>query len=122
MQLRLVAQLRGVIRRDKDANVFVSYCPALNIFSQGKSDDQAQQALGSAVGLFLHSCYERGQLDQALRDAGFSKSSRTGIVPVKSLDQNQEWIAIEKRYDEVFNFDVPLHLIAGQQTQPVGAA
>ena len=33
MQLRLVAQLRGVIRRDKDANVFVSYCPRL-IFSR----------------------------------------------------------------------------------------
>ena len=121
MQFRLVAQLRGVIRRDEDASVFVSYCPALNIFSQGESEDEARRAIGSAVGLFLDACYERGQLDRALREAGFSKSSRTGVVPVKSLGLDQEWIAVQERYDEVFDFDVPLHLIASQHSQNVGA-
>ena len=119
MQFRLVAQLRGVIRYDEDAKVFVSYCPALNIFSQGESEELAQRALGSAVGLFLHACYERGQLDQALREAGFSKSSCTGLVPVES-HPGQEWIAAEERYNEVFDFDAPLHLIASQHTQNVG--
>lgn len=121
MQFRLVAQLRGFIRHDTDAHVHVSYCPALNIFSQGESEDQARRAIGSAVSLFLQSCYERGQLDRALREAGFRASSRTGIVPVKSLGLDQEWIAVEERYEEVFDFDVPLHLIASQHSQNVGA-
>ena len=119
MQFTFVARLRGVIRQDEETDAFVSYCPALNIFSQAESEERARQALGSAVSLFLNTCYERGQLDRALREAGFGKSSRTGIMP---LGEDVEWIAVQERYDEVFDFDVPLHLIADQDSQRLAGA
>lgn len=114
MVLQIQVNLSGAIRRDEDAGVFVSYCPALKIYSQGEDEAQALEAIKSAVMLFLTTCIDRGQMDTALRSVGFNKTSPGGMIPV---DQRaSEWIAIkEAKFDEAFEFTVPINLIAAQQ-------
>ena len=48
-----------------------SSCPALGVHSQGPTQKKAEENLIEALQLFLVSCYERGTLDQVLRDSGF---------------------------------------------------
>src|SRR5687767_12373843 len=111
MVLQIQVNLSGAIRKDDAANVFVSYCPALKLYSQGEDETQALEAIKSAVTLYLATCIDRGQLDAALRAVGFDKTSVGGMVPVE--ERMVEWIAIkEMKFDEAFEFTVPINLIA----------
>jgi predicted RNase H-like HicB family nuclease len=55
----------------KRGNWYISSCPSLDVHSQGKTRSEAEQNLVDALGSFLISCYERGTLDEVLRNAGF---------------------------------------------------
>ena len=55
----------------EDADHFVSFCPALDVYSQGPSEDAALDNLAEALQLFVESCLARGTLDRVLKDCGF---------------------------------------------------
>ena len=59
-----------VIFTDRGKWVLAS-CPVLDISSQGKDRDSAEKNLIEALELFLISCYERGVLDEVLKQCGF---------------------------------------------------
>jgi predicted RNase H-like HicB family nuclease len=67
--------LRGLVRHDDEASVFVSQCPALGIYSQGETIAEAREAINSAVAMYLATAYEFDRLDQVLRRAGFRGAS-----------------------------------------------
>ena len=45
--------------------------PNLNVASQGRTRDEAERNLIEAAQLFIESCFERNQLDEALKECGF---------------------------------------------------
>src|SRR5688500_9898269 len=110
--------LQGQLREDKQTNCFVSYCPALDIYAAGKSRPEAKDALRATIALFIQICYERGIFGVALRERGFL-AAEGGDVPV--LTDSQEFITIQEdqtaapEYDDVFEVDVPMHLVAAAQ-------
>ena len=111
--------LQGQLREDKQTNCFVSYCPALDIYAAGNTRPEAKDALRATIELFIRICYERAIFGVALRQRGFT-AAESGAVPV--VTDAQEFIAIqedaESMYDDVFEVDVPMHLIAaGAQQQ-----
>jgi len=53
---------------------FISSCPLLDVFSQGRTRSEAENNLVDALASFLTSCYERGTLDAVLRETGFLPS------------------------------------------------
>ena len=55
---------------DAETGGYVAYSPSLDVMSQGETLDEARENLVEAVHLFLESCYERGALDQALKELG----------------------------------------------------
>jgi predicted RNase H-like HicB family nuclease len=65
----------------KKANYWVSSCPALDVFSQGATEEEAKKNLEEALKLFLISCYERGTLDAALKECGFDIVNQTEKQP-----------------------------------------
>jgi predicted RNase H-like HicB family nuclease len=56
------------VRYDADAEVYVSYCAALNIYSQGETEDEARAALNSAIMFFLKYCHDHGTLNKVLNE------------------------------------------------------
>lgn len=108
MTLQITARVRGAVRKDDEAGVFVSFCPTLNIYSQATDKECAKAALEGAVMLFLTTCIERGMLDKALKQYGFNEVSKAEATSPKHLAG--EYIAIEK-YDDQFEFDVPVYLL-----------
>jgi len=59
----------------KEGVLFVSYCPVLDVWSQGETEQRAKENLAEAVRFFLEDCFNRGTLEKVLKDCGF--------IPVK---------------------------------------
>jgi hypothetical protein len=108
MTLKITASVKGAIRRDEQTGVFVAFCPALQVYSQGTDEPRAQEALKSAVVLFLSTCIKHAVLDEALKERGFSDVANS--EPTSPKQKMGEYIAVEK-YDETFDMDVPLYLL-----------
>ena len=84
MSGKIIIQLSKEIK--KDGEWYVSHCPEIDVYSQGRTKKEAAENLNEAARLFFISCIERGVLDQALRECGFSAKktlgkTKTGAAP-----------------------------------------
>ena len=50
---------------------YISVCPPLDVYSQGDTEEAALVNLAEALHLFIESCFERGTLEEVLKDCGF---------------------------------------------------
>ncbi|MBD3328471.1 hypothetical protein GF340_04165 [Candidatus Peregrinibacteria bacterium] len=55
----------------------VSYCPALDVYSQGNDKEEAKRNLVEAISGFLLTCFEMNTLDEVLKNCGFSPQKET---------------------------------------------
>jgi len=62
----------------KKAKWYVAFCPILDIYSQGETEESAKKNLAEALTAFLISCFERNALDEVLKNCGF----QPGILPI----------------------------------------
>jgi predicted RNase H-like HicB family nuclease len=69
MEFSLPARIR------KKGKWFISSCALLDVHSQGRTRQEAQRNLVDALASFLISCYERGALDDVLKEGGFGTLS-----------------------------------------------
>lgn len=63
-------RLQAHVDREKPG-MYVSYCPALDLYSQGATVKEARANIAEAVQLFIESCFERGTLRDVLLECGF---------------------------------------------------
>lgn len=68
-RIRFGLTVPAEVREDEDH--FVSFCPALEVYSQGPGEEAALDNLAEALQLFVESCLARGTLDRVLKDCGF---------------------------------------------------
>ena len=57
---------------------YVSSCLPLDVHSQGRTREEARRNLVEALTEFLLSCFERGTLNEVLREAGFVPAAEPG--------------------------------------------
>jgi predicted RNase H-like HicB family nuclease len=67
MRVGIEAQLNVSLRWDEPARVFVSYAPALDIYSQAPTREGALRAIESAIRLHLVTALEVDKLDEEMR-------------------------------------------------------
>jgi predicted RNase H-like HicB family nuclease len=77
IDMQIGIEFRLPARIHKKGKWYVSSCPSLDVHSQGHSKNEARQNLIDALGFFLESCFERGTLEEVLREAGFAP----GVAP-----------------------------------------
>jgi hypothetical protein len=106
-------RLQFATRRDDEANVYVGYCPALKLYSQGRTEHESEEAIVSAVKLFLVACYERDILHSALRNRGMTRATSMVAEQIKK-NENEEYIAV-RPFDREFWRDVPISLLAAKE-------
>jgi predicted RNase H-like HicB family nuclease len=58
----------------KEGNMYVSYCPELDIPSCGETVEQAKKNLKEAILINLEETQRMGTLDKFLREAGFDET------------------------------------------------
>ena len=68
---RIAFQLSVPIDVRPDDVGYVAHCPALDVYSQGDTEQDALDNLNEALRLFVESCYLRGTLERVLKDCGF---------------------------------------------------
>lgn len=79
MQIRIEAQLNVSVRRDEAAGVYVSYAPALDIYSQGRTPEHAIRAIEGAMRMHLITAMEEDKIGRVLKR--FSEAVTTGMGP-----------------------------------------
>ncbi len=62
--------LTATISKEKPG-MYVSYCQALDLCSQGKTQAEAKKNIIEATELFIEDCLERNVLVEVLKDCGF---------------------------------------------------
>ncbi len=70
------------VRYDDEVRQWVSVCPALDLYSQGDTEEQAISNIHEAVSQFLGTCYEIGTLNQVLQERGFHREERRSSDPL----------------------------------------
>ena len=63
----------------KEGNVYVSYCPQLDVSSCGDTIEDARRMLKEAIRLFLEEAERKGTLQDILEESGYH------------LENNQKW-------------------------------
>ena len=59
----------------KEGNMFVAYCPVLDLSTAAPSFDEAKKNFGEAVDIFFEECLRHKTLDHALESLGWARSS-----------------------------------------------
>ena len=91
MKIKMEWELPAVIQ--KKGKWYISSCPLLDVYSQGRSRQEAEHNIVDALSSFLRSCYERGTLDAVLRDAGLVAVARAKVRELR-LPPRFIWIKV----------------------------
>ena len=78
----------------KEGNVYVSYCPQLDVSSCGDTVEDARKMLKEAVRLFLEEAEKKGTLQDILEESGYH------------LENNQKWIPPKIIATEFMNISI----------------
>ena len=63
MKLDLAITVDLPVEIKKKGKIYVSFCPSLDVFSQGDTKRQAKRNLIEAIEAFITGCIENGMLD-----------------------------------------------------------
>jgi predicted RNase H-like HicB family nuclease len=69
----------------KEGNMYVSYCPELDIASCGESVEESKKNLKEVISINFAECRKIGALNQLLLDAGFTEGQDNVMLARKEL-------------------------------------
>ena len=96
-------KLTAVVRKRR--KWYLATCPVLDLASQGPTAEKAMANLKDAVLGFVADCFERGVLDEVLKNAGFGP-------PESGLEISRT----RRRVKGTRYINVPFYLLRGQQS------
>jgi len=101
---------------DQDTEVFVSHCPTLDVYSQGETEEEALDAIKSAVTLHVTTAFDFQRLDRVLRKAGFEKIESSGAE--RPATDSREFVSVRVKPEmKQVPISLPLRLSSAQQPQ-----
>jgi predicted RNase H-like HicB family nuclease len=72
-KVRLMFELPVEYYRDDEVGMWVAGSTHLKVYSQAETQENAFEAITSALKMYVETCYARGILDNLLNAAGFRK-------------------------------------------------
>ena len=115
LQVKFEAKLKAGIKWDQAANVFVTFAPALGLYSQGTTKLQAKAALNDAVNSVLFVSYKKNVLHALMTACGAREDQRPLNELRMSGDQYvrvEEQVLEQHKYEDVFEIQAELALAA----------
>jgi predicted RNase H-like HicB family nuclease len=100
MEFKITLTAKLPIQITKKANWYIASCPALDVASQGETEEIAKKNISEALTMFLRSCVERGTLDAVLKQCGFRSVVAQDDIESSEPPPDQEYV------------DIPLHLLS----------
>lgn len=81
-------QMTFLAETKQEGRYFIARTLPLDVYSQGPTEAKALENLVEALQLFIESCFERGVLDQVLKNCGF-QMEHGAQLPVQTKDQHE---------------------------------
>lgn len=94
MGIRVEARLRVGLKWDGGAGVYISYAPALDLYSQAETEEGAMKAMESAITLYLRTAYDQDILGRVLKRYRFAPSPQ----PTPTADEEYIRILEERHF------------------------
>ena len=69
----------------KEGNMYVSYCPELDMASCGESIEESKKNLKEVISINFVECRKMGTLNELLQDAGFTEDKNNVLLARKEL-------------------------------------
>jgi len=91
---QVIVQIALPITVIKKRKWYVACCPTLDVHAQGDDKEKAIESLKETLELFLASCYERGVLDEVLKESGFSVNSEATKTPKRIRVPKENYVNI----------------------------
>ncbi len=112
----VIFQLNAMCRYDDEAKAFVGYLPRLQVYSQGRTEEELTEALRVTALQFIIACANKHILGSVMREGGSQPVTRN--LAEKLTDKNAEFVAVlqYKERDLPIEVSVPLNLIAEQES------
>lgn len=113
--VKFEAKLKAGIKWDEEAKVFVTFAPALGLYSQGTTKLQAKTALNDAVNSFLEVAYEKNVLNALLHACGCVEHGGHLDDLRRSGDEYvmiEEQVLERQQYEDMFEVNAQLPLAA----------
>lgn len=125
--IEVMFSLQGFIREDAETSCYVSYCPALDLYSAAKTRHDAKKALQGAIDLYVRLSYQRGILGEVLRAKGFDPTQLDPMATTTPTPTIENFISVTEsdhasEYDDDFTLQVPMYLVAAAQNAKAGRA
>jgi hypothetical protein len=121
LQATFETRLKAGIKHDPAANVYVTYCPFLQIYSQGRTKIVAKAALQDAVYCVLKNAYQKGVLEKVMGNAGLKPNAGDPrAVRVRGEEYiyvREEEILEQNHFEDVFEVPTSLEM-ASHLTAP----
>jgi predicted RNase H-like HicB family nuclease len=95
------------VRWDEAAGVYVSYAPALDIYSQGETPEHATRAIEGAMRMYLITALEEEKIGRVLKR--FAEVVATGIGP----ESHQYINVVQDGGHQITARAVPLETVQG---------
>lgn len=84
MSQTIPIRLPAVVRKDEETGAFVSYIPKLDLYSAAMNEEEAMQAMQSAVDLFFRTAADKGTLMQVLVETGLLSTGEKESTTVQN--------------------------------------
>ena len=116
MTIKIEVRLKAGIKHDEQAQVWITFAPALGIYSQGENIIQAKIAPEDAIQSFLLVACKNQVLEKCLRHAGFSvvdpSSARPCAPTGEYIEIREARILEEKKFSDIFDIPASIALSA----------
>jgi predicted RNase H-like HicB family nuclease len=97
MAIRAEFKVKLPVKLEKKEHMYVSSCPILDVYSQGKTQKEAIHNIIEALKLFLISCFERNALDAVLKESGFTAQKKAR--PLRKPPGSQRFVNVPIPFD-----------------------
>lgn len=108
MSIKIIAQAKLLVKVEKYEDGFISSCPSLKLYSQGKTLEKAKKNIESSIETFFTWCIKNETLDEALKQLGYNKITQRSLKKTPSKIPSG---------CEIFDLEVPLELLTQKNTR-----
>jgi predicted RNase H-like HicB family nuclease len=113
--LEICVKYRGFVKHSDATGLYISWCPMLDIKSQGTSPEQARASLDDSVRLFVVHCFRRGILEETLRRLGLEEVVDNTIDGAEEEGISVRPLPAASVVLDTWEGTVPLHLGSAPQ-------
>lgn len=93
-RMEITFQLDVAVKKDEEAGCFVAWCPTVDIYSAGNTDEEAKDAMESALVMFIKHCYMRNVLNDVLKNRGFQPDIAPPAEAYDLAEGTQQFIQV----------------------------